>query len=237
MRRLSPPAAASFPRWALLPQLLEEAGISATAMQHCGLLHFHFDDKPQPWEVHGAQPLPTLSALLLPLWRDCFAQLLPGQPNSCCLASWNQRRPLSRPPRRVGITRRSPLLCTLLWCNTVFRVSAFEGQPVTTDEMAPAWFQPDQVPFDKMWADDIHWCGEETDILRCASGVAQTADAPASWPDIAALPSLSPPLRYPLFLQGKAFVGTFHFKDTHTLVEHTLQQVPADGLHLPAEPL
>ena len=34
-------------------QLLEEAGIVATAMQHCGLLHFIFDDRPQPWEVHG----------------------------------------------------------------------------------------------------------------------------------------------------------------------------------------
>lgn len=40
----------------LLPQLLEEAGITATAMQHCGMLHFHFDDKPQPWEVHGERP-------------------------------------------------------------------------------------------------------------------------------------------------------------------------------------
>ncbi|KAI7838483.1 hypothetical protein COHA_007746 [Chlorella ohadii] len=114
-------------------ELLEEAGITARAMEHCGLLHFHFDDKPQPWEVH------------------------------------------------------------------VFRVSVFEGQPVRTDEMEPAWFEPSQVPFDKMWADDIHW--------------------------------------YPLFLAGKPFVGTFHFKDTHTLVEHTLQEVPADSLHLPPDPL
>ena len=49
---------------------------------------------------------------------------------------------------------------------------------------------------------------------------------------------LAPPwLRYPLFLAGKPFVGTFHFKDTHTLVEHTLQEVPADSLHLPPHPL
>lgn len=38
-------------------QLHEEAGVTATAMQHCGLLHFHFDDKPQPWEVHGERTL------------------------------------------------------------------------------------------------------------------------------------------------------------------------------------
>lgn len=43
--------------------------------------------------------------------------------------------------------------------------------------------------------------------------------------------------RYPLFLEGRAFVGRFHFKDTHTLVEHQLQEVPLDSLHLPPEPL
>ena len=40
-----------------------------------------------------------------------------------------------------------------------------------------------------------------------------------------------------MFLEGKPFVGTFHFKDTHTLVEHTLQEVPLHSLHLPSEPL
>lgn len=49
--------------------------------------------------------------------------------------------------------------------------------------------------------------------------------------------SLPPWLRYPLFLAGKPFVGTFHFKDTHTLVDHTLQEVPADSLRLPPDPL
>lgn len=34
-------------------QLLEEAQVRATAMEHCGLLRFVFDDKEQPWEVHG----------------------------------------------------------------------------------------------------------------------------------------------------------------------------------------
>lgn len=32
---------------------------------------------------------------------------------------------------------------------------------------------------------------------------------------------------YPLFLQGRSFRGTFRFKDTHTLVEHELQEVEA----------
>lgn len=41
--------------------------------------------------------------------------------------------------------------------------------------------------------------------------------------------------RYPLFLQGKLFRGTFHFHDTHSLVEHRLEEVGA--LELPGEPL
>lgn len=34
-------------------QLLEEACVRATDIQHCGLLNFVFDDRPEPWEVHG----------------------------------------------------------------------------------------------------------------------------------------------------------------------------------------
>lgn len=34
-------------------ELQEEAGITATAMHHCGRLTFVFDDRPQPWAVHG----------------------------------------------------------------------------------------------------------------------------------------------------------------------------------------
>lgn len=53
-RQRRSPAPCSPPRAApALPQLLEEAGITATCMQHCGLLTFVFDDNPQPWEVHG----------------------------------------------------------------------------------------------------------------------------------------------------------------------------------------
>ena len=39
----------------------------------------------------------------------------------------------------------------------VFDVLEFAGQPTTSDEMEPIWFDQDQLPFDKMWADDIHW--------------------------------------------------------------------------------
>lgn len=31
------------------------------------------------------------------------------------------------------------------------------GNPMETEEMAPRWFKKDQLPFDKMWGDDIYW--------------------------------------------------------------------------------
>ena len=39
----------------------------------------------------------------------------------------------------------------------VFRVLAYRGQPQESDEMAPRWFALNEIPFDKMWADD--WYG------------------------------------------------------------------------------
>jgi 8-oxo-dGTP pyrophosphatase MutT (NUDIX family) len=52
------------------------------------------------------------------------------------------------------------------WEVHVFGCTAFEGTPVTTDEMAPAWFDVEVVkdgtaveglPFERMWADDPAW--------------------------------------------------------------------------------
>jgi ADP-ribose pyrophosphatase YjhB (NUDIX family) len=33
----------------------------------------------------------------------------------------------------------------------------WEGEPVETDEMKPRWYSFDAIPYDLMWADDIHW--------------------------------------------------------------------------------
>lgn len=55
-------------------------------------------------------------------------------------------------------------------------------------------------------------------------------------PHPAVLPS-SLHIRYPLFLAGTRFEGTFHFKDTHHLVEHSLAAVDETALRLPEEPL
>lgn len=39
----------------------------------------------------------------------------------------------------------------------VFRADKFEGEPVESEEMKPAWFNVDEIPFDQMWPDDKHW--------------------------------------------------------------------------------
>jgi|TARA_B100001971_G_C18158581_1_gene520064 8-oxo-dGTP diphosphatase/2-hydroxy-dATP diphosphatase len=38
-----------------------------------------------------------------------------------------------------------------------FSASEFKGDPKESEEMRPQWFSEDEVPFDDMWPDDIHW--------------------------------------------------------------------------------
>lgn len=33
----------------------------------------------------------------------------------------------------------------------------WQGDPVETEEMRPRWYTFDAIPYDLMWADDIHW--------------------------------------------------------------------------------
>lgn len=39
----------------------------------------------------------------------------------------------------------------------VFRAQKFEGQPTESEEMRPAWYHTDEIPFDSMWPDDKYW--------------------------------------------------------------------------------
>lgn len=39
----------------------------------------------------------------------------------------------------------------------VFCATELSGVPVETEEMAPVWTPIDQIPYDRMWADDVHW--------------------------------------------------------------------------------
>ena len=40
---------------------------------------------------------------------------------------------------------------------TVFTASDFSGELIETDEALPLWTAIDAIPYQEMWADDIHW--------------------------------------------------------------------------------
>lgn len=39
----------------------------------------------------------------------------------------------------------------------VFITNTWEGEPTESEEMTVKWFDPKDLPFDKMWEDDRHW--------------------------------------------------------------------------------
>ncbi len=39
----------------------------------------------------------------------------------------------------------------------IFEAGTFSGEPVESEEMKPAWFRTDSIPYDEMWSDDMHW--------------------------------------------------------------------------------
>ncbi|KAK7111349.1 oxidized purine nucleoside triphosphate hydrolase-like isoform X2 [Littorina saxatilis] len=39
----------------------------------------------------------------------------------------------------------------------VFSTTKFSGKPEETEEMRPAWFDIQDIPFKKMWSDDVLW--------------------------------------------------------------------------------
>lgn len=36
-------------------------------------------------------------------------------------------------------------------------IRQWQGEPKETEEMRPQWFQFENIPYSKMWVDDIHW--------------------------------------------------------------------------------
>ena len=39
----------------------------------------------------------------------------------------------------------------------VFLVRTWQGEPVESDEMRPAWYKAAEIPFSQMWQDDPYW--------------------------------------------------------------------------------
>jgi hypothetical protein len=39
----------------------------------------------------------------------------------------------------------------------VYETWDFSGEPAESGEMRPEWFLERDIPYDRMWPDDIHW--------------------------------------------------------------------------------
>ena len=39
----------------------------------------------------------------------------------------------------------------------VYRAEAFAGEPVETEEAVPLWASLNEIPYDRMWVDDVMW--------------------------------------------------------------------------------
>ena len=39
----------------------------------------------------------------------------------------------------------------------IFKAESFLGIPTETEEMKPAWFDTNQIPYSAMWQDDVYW--------------------------------------------------------------------------------
>lgn len=39
----------------------------------------------------------------------------------------------------------------------VFKILKWQNEPQESEEMAPNWFNIDEIPYEKMWIDDIFW--------------------------------------------------------------------------------
>ena len=59
-------------------------------------------------------------------------------------------------PEEMGVLRFAFVDGLHLHC-TVFRSPDFHGEPTETSEATPEWFAFDDIPYHRMWADDIHW--------------------------------------------------------------------------------
>lgn len=59
-------------------------------------------------------------------------------------------------PRKIGELWFEMSDYPSLQCH-VFRADDFSGTPTETDEAVPLWSKHEDVPYDRMWEDDLHW--------------------------------------------------------------------------------
>ncbi len=39
----------------------------------------------------------------------------------------------------------------------IYLCETWKGEPVETEEMNPSWFNVEDIPYEQMWVDDLHW--------------------------------------------------------------------------------
>ncbi len=39
----------------------------------------------------------------------------------------------------------------------IFKSDKFSGEPKESEEMRPQWFHVDEIPYEDMWPEDLHW--------------------------------------------------------------------------------
>jgi 8-oxo-dGTP diphosphatase len=72
----------------------------------------------------------------------------------------------------------------------VYLTSAFDGEPIESDEVSPRWFAEDELPFERMWDDARYWvpavlAGRHLDVTITFAA------------DCATVVSIEPDLDYP----------------------------------------
>jgi 8-oxo-dGTP diphosphatase/2-hydroxy-dATP diphosphatase len=60
-----------------------------------------------------------------------------------------------------------------IMCVHIFQTRNFTGDLIESDEMRPQWYNEDEIPFEKMWADDPLWfpylLEDKSVVGRCTS--------------------------------------------------------------------
>ena len=58
----------------------------------------------------------------------------------------------------------------------MFLVTTWQGEPVETEEMKPAWFSLSGIPFDRMWGDYTYWLAQAVRGQQVAGTFVYAAD-------------------------------------------------------------
>lgn len=59
-------------------------------------------------------------------------------------------------PRKMGELHFAMSDVPDILCH-VYLAHDFDGHPTETDEAKPLWCRLEDIPYDRMWRDDIHW--------------------------------------------------------------------------------